>query len=213
MHQKSESARQSIIETALAMFKKSGIKAITMDDIAAAMSISKRTIYELFNDKEDLVLQSIIYQNEKYTEEVTELRKQSTNTMEHIMRVYEKNIVMNCSTNPQFFIDAKKYTKVTEYFKQLHDRDTEKVLEFFRDGVQEGVFRSDINYGLLNLLLHKQFEFIFNSDVFEQYKFDEVYESIMLTMLRGISTEKGRSIIEDFHRSMKEKTEKHYNND
>lgn len=208
MHQKSESARQSIIETALAMFKKSGIKAITMDDIAAAMSISKRTIYELFNDKEDLVLQSMIYQNEKYSKEVSEMRKQSTNTMEHIMKVYEKNIVMNCSTNPQFFIDTKKYTKVTEYFKQLHDRDTEKVLEFFRDGVQEGVFRSDINYELLNMLLYKQFEFIFNSDVFEQYKFDEVYEAIMLTMLRGISTEKGRGIIEDFHRYIKEKTEK-----
>lgn len=57
----SEDQKTRVVEVASRMFTESGIKSIRMDDIATQMGISKRTIYELFKDKEDLLYQSIRY--------------------------------------------------------------------------------------------------------------------------------------------------------
>ena len=51
--------RERIVDTALQSFVTHGIKSITMDDIAAALGISKRTLYEVFADKETLLMECL----------------------------------------------------------------------------------------------------------------------------------------------------------
>lgn len=57
--------RDRIIETASEAFTAHGIKSITMDDIAASLSISKRTLYEVFQDKESLLTECILKRQEE----------------------------------------------------------------------------------------------------------------------------------------------------
>ena len=81
--------RERIIMTSTEAFTSKGIKCITMDDIAAALGISKRTLYEVFADKETLLKESILkiqQDRDKYLQEVYE---HSSNVLEVILAVFQ----------------------------------------------------------------------------------------------------------------------------
>lgn len=190
--------KERIIATATEAFTTKGIKSITMDDIAAALGISKRTLYEVFVDKESLLKDCILTvqaERDRYLQEVYE---QSHNVLEVILAVSQKSIEMFHKTNKRFFEDIKKYPKVYNMMKERSESDSEKTMSFFMLGVEQGIFRSDVNFAIVNLLVREQFDVLLNTDVCNEYSFIEVYESIMFTYIRGISTEKGAKVLEDF---------------
>lgn len=190
--------RGRIITAATEAFTSQGIKSITMDDIAAALGISKRTLYEVFSDKESLLKECILKmqaEREKYLQEVFE---HSHNVLEVILTVFQKSIEVFHQTNKRFFEDLKKYPKVYEIMKNRQDSDSQKTMSFFKTGVEQGIFRSDVNFAIVNLLVREQFDVLLNTDICNEYPFIEVYESIMFTYIRGISTEKGAKVLEDF---------------
>ena len=184
--------------TSTEAFTSKGIKCITMDDIAAALGISKRTLYEVFADKETLLKESILkiqQDRDKYLQEVYE---HSSNVLEVILAVFQKSIEIFHKTNKRFFEDIKKYPKVYAMMQDRQDSDSEKTMFFFKSGVEQGIFRSDVNFAIVNLLVREQFDVLLNTDICSEYPFIEVYESIMFTYIRGISTEKGAKVLEDF---------------
>lgn len=190
--------RERIIMTSTEAFTSKSIKCITMDDIAAALGISKRTLYEVFADKETLLKESILkiqQDRDKYLQEVYE---HSSNVLEVILAVFQKSIEIFHKTNKRFFEDIKKYPKVYAMMQDRQDSDSEKTMFFFKSGVEQGIFRSDVNFAIVNLLVREQFDVLLNTDICSEYPFIEVYESIMFTYIRGISTEKGAKVLEDF---------------
>ena len=95
--------RERIIMTSTEAFTSKGIKCITMDDIAAALGISKRTLYEVFADKETLLKESILkiqQDRDKYLQEVYE---HSSNVLEVILAVFQKSIEIFHKTNKRVF--------------------------------------------------------------------------------------------------------------
>ena len=95
--------KERIIATATEAFTTKGIKSITMDDIAAALGISKRTLYEVFVDKESLLKDCILTvqaERDRYLQEVYE---QSHNVLEVILAVFQKSIEMFHQTNQTLF--------------------------------------------------------------------------------------------------------------
>ena len=190
--------KERIIATATEAFTTKGIKSITMDDIAAALGISKRTLYEVFVDKESLLKDCILTvqaERDRYLQEVYE---QAHNVLEVILAVFQKRGERFHKTNKRFFEDIKKYPKVYNMMKERSESDSEKTMSFFMLGVEQGIFRSDVNFAIVNLLVREQFDVLLNTDVCNEYSFIEVYESIMFTYIRGISTEKGAKVLEDF---------------
>lgn len=190
--------RERIISAATEAFTKDGIKSITMDDIAATLSISKRTLYEVFVDKETLLRECILMvqrDRDKYLEEVYE---KASNVLEVILAVFQKSIEVFHQTNKRFFEDIKKYPKVYEMMQDRRESDSEKTITFFKSGVEQGIFRSDVNFTIVNMLVREQFDVLMNTDVCKDHPFIEVYESIMFTYIRGISTDKGARVLEEF---------------
>lgn len=190
--------RERIIETATNAFTKEGIKSITMDDIAAALGISKRTLYEVFADKESLLKECILKVQSDRDKYLQGIYEQSHNVLEVILAVFQKSIEVFHDTNKRFFEDIKKYPKIYEMMKDRRDSDSEKTMTFFKSGVEQGIFRSDVNFEIVNLLVREQFDVLLNTEICKEYPFIEVYESIMFTYIRGISTEKGARVLEDF---------------
>ena len=190
--------KERIIATATEAFTTKGIKSITMDDIAAALGISKRTLYEVFVDKESLLKDCILTVQAERDQYLQEVYEQSHNVLEVILAVFQKSIEMFHQTNKRFFEDIKKYPKVYEMMKNRQDSDSMKTMSFFKTGVEQGIFRSDVNFAIVNLLVREQFDVLLNTDICNEYPFIEVYESIMFTYIRGISTEKGARVLEDF---------------
>lgn len=196
--------KERIIATATEAFTSNGIKSITMDDIANRLGISKRTLYEVFADKESLLKDCILKvqaERDRYLQGVYE---QSHNVLEVILAVFQKSIEIFHSTNKRFFDDMKKYPKVYEMMKSSRDSDSEKTMSFFKSGVEQGIFRADINFAIVNLLVREQFDLLLNTEICKEYPFIEVYESIMFTYIRGIATEKGARVLEEFIQEYRE---------
>lgn len=190
--------RERIILTAMEAFSSNGIRCITMDDVATSLSISKRTLYEVFSDKETLLEACVLRKQAEGDRYVESVYAQSDNVLEVILAVFQRHIEIFHKTNKRFFEDMKKYPKIYAMVKKRHDNDSEKALAFFKSGVEQGFFRDDVNFEIVNLLVRSQFDVLLNTDICNDYPFVEVYESIMFTYLRGISTEKGAKLLEDF---------------
>jgi AcrR family transcriptional regulator len=190
--------RNRIVETASRLFHSKGIKSITMDEIAAAMGISKRTLYELFADKEALLLACMQCLQQTEFAYAKEVYDHSANVMEVILKLYQRSIEHYGHINRKFFEEIRKYPQVSAYLKCAHEHDAEEKVAFFRTGVEQGLFRSDINFDIVNMLVHEQFTLLANSEMWKQFSFLEVYESIMFTYLRGIATEQGQKVLEEF---------------
>lgn len=84
--------RERILVTATEAFASKGIKSITMDDIAAALGISKRTLYEVFSDKESLLKECILKAQSDREAYLQEVYEQSHNVLEVILAVFQKSI-------------------------------------------------------------------------------------------------------------------------
>ena len=190
--------RERIILAAVELFTTNGIKSITMDEIAASLGISKRTLYEVFPDKETLLEECILKSQKDGDIFVKGVIETSGNVLEVLLRCYQWSIERFHATNKKFFEDIKKYPKAYQLMKNSRNRSSEDTVNFFREGVKQGIFRDDVNFAIINLLVRDQLDLLMNSDICNEYSFLEVYESIMFTFLRGISTEKGARVLEDF---------------
>lgn len=190
--------KKRIVETAMQAFKAHGIKSITMDDIAFSLGISKRTLYEVFANKEMLLEECILKEREETKAYIRDTLGTSAHVLDVLLKLYLRSIERFHTTHRSFFEDLKKYPKAYELFKSDKKHDSAEAISFFERGVEQGIFRDDINFAIVNLLVHEQVELLLNSNICEKYSFLEVYESIMFTYLRGISTEKGARELEKF---------------
>ncbi len=192
--------RERIIDAAINLFEKKGIRSVTMDNIASSFGISKRTLYEVFADKETLLMECVRRGQEETDEYLRQVRDTSDNVLEVLLKGYQRSIERFHATNKTFFEDIKRYPRAYSLIKNGNSRDAEDIISFFHQGVEQGYFRDDVNFAIVSLLVREQLDLLMESDLCSQYPFLEVYESIMFTSLRGISTEKGVVLLDEFIR-------------
>lgn len=190
--------KERIVKVASEAFSTSGIKCITMDDIAASLGISKRTLYEVFPDKETLLEACILKEKEETDAFLAGVLKESGNVLEVLLKLYQRSIEKFHTTNKKFFEEIKKYPKAYEAVRRDNNRNHEDAINFFKQGVGQGFFRDDVNFAIVGALVRKQLDVLMETDLCGKFSFLEVYESIMFTFLRGISTEKGALELENF---------------
>lgn len=160
--------------------------------------ISKRTLYEVFEDKETLLREVLLKNQVDKNEFLENLLAESTNVLEVILVCFQKSIEMFHKTNKRFFEDLKKYPSIYNMMKNSREKESESTIAFFKSGVEQGIFRDDVNFAIINLLVREQFDLLLNTNICSEYPFLEVYESIMFTFIRGIATEKGAKVLETF---------------
>ncbi|MBR6538796.1 MAG: TetR/AcrR family transcriptional regulator [Bacteroides sp.] len=190
--------RERVVEVANVTFRERGIKALKMDELATQLSMSKRTLYELFEDKETLLM-ACIHQNQKNGELfMQEVVSTSNNVLEIILRGYKRSIELAQNTTPKFIEEIHKYPKAYEAMMNRHDSDMQRTIAFFHQGVEQELFRPDVNYPIFQELIRNWMDMMLTTDILKKYSFLEVFESIILTSLRGISTEKGINLLDEF---------------
>ena len=166
--------RERIIDTALNSFATHGIKSITMDDIAAALGISKRTLYEVFSDKETLLMECLLKAQREGDAYVKDVYEKASNVLEVLLKLYQRSIEKFHNTNKKFFEDIKKYPKVYAELMKRRNRDSEETIAFFKLGIQQGYFRDDVNFTIVNLLVREQLDLLMNTDLCKEHSFLEV---------------------------------------
>lgn len=194
------STRLRILKEAGILFGRYGIKSVTMDTIADHLGISKRTIYENFKDKDDLLLQSIEEGMKFHKEIFTEMVTNAPNVIMAIFSINKFNCEMQEKINPLFFEDMKKYhSNIHEKLNFNSDMDGAQILHnLIRKGINEGVFIKGINIEIFTSLIKEIVKMInFGSLANSKYTKEELFNNTFGILIRGISSQKGLLIIEE----------------
>ncbi|MDD4822315.1 MAG: TetR/AcrR family transcriptional regulator [Bacteroidales bacterium] len=191
--------KERIIQTALVLFGKYGIKSITMDEIACGLGISKRTLYETFKDKESILMECYLYKKKLRNDYALEVMKESENVLDVILKVQKKQLEDLLNVNQRFFDDLfKYYPRVEQMIKEDQVEHQKEARAFFEKGVGQGIFRNDLDFDIISMLITEQINWLMHSKLKEQFPFVKVFRSILYTYMRGISTPKGQEILEEF---------------
>ena len=179
--QKRNEQREQVLEFAFNEFVQKGLKAVKMNDIAFALSMSKRTLYEMFGDKEGLLIECFKFNQEKGHQEYEKLRKESKNSLETIIKLYRQRIDEMTNVNPAFLSDIQKYDRVMEHLEKLSKEKNEIALRFSEECVENGLFRKDIDYKLLFLSFDVMNKALLSNEVYQQYGLENIVNSINIT--------------------------------
>jgi AcrR family transcriptional regulator len=197
--------RQRIIEEAAQMFRTYGIRAVTMDMLANQMSISKRTIYEVFSDKDELLEGVIEWMAIKQKETMANIFSESENVVEAIFRMLSLMEDHFNRMSPAFLLDMKRFhNKVMQMpGGQEAIPYVSSNAEILKRGIDEGVFRNDINIDLTNKCMLEVAKISNDQQLFPPGSFNnsDVVKNFYINYLRGISTAKGLKLINQYENS------------
>ena len=193
-----------ILDTAMTLFARNGIKAVKMDDIARTLNISKRTIYELYENKEVILFEGIKRYNQRREEEMSQFVKGNTNVMDIILNVYKVKVEEFRFTNSLFYDDLEKYPDVMAYLEKSRDENRKELIAFLNKGVKEGYFREDINNDLVTILFDSIGQLFLQKRLYARFSIESVLNNIMFISLRGICTIKGIEVLDNFLKSQAE---------
>ena len=113
------------------------------------------------------------------------------NVMEIILAIYRIKVEEFQQMNPNFYADLEKYPQVLRFLDDENRKSRVKFLRFMERGVQEGFFRSDINYELSAHLFNAQGIYIMQHKLYLQYSMEDIFKNLIFVTLRGICTEQG----------------------
>lgn len=167
-----------------------------MDDIAHNTGISKRTLYEYFEDKEDLLVEGMKFTNQRLAEHLHQIEKGEYTALDIIILLYAEMMKHPRWYSLKFYEDLKKYPKALEERKTEKDIYTKKCIDLFNRGVEEGVFRDEVNFEIVALLFKEQAKMLQPPKTFCRHSNREVYDTVLIIFLQGISTEKGRQVLD-----------------
>lgn len=191
--------KDRIIEGAAQLFKTYGIKSVTMDSIASQLGISKRTIYEVFSDKDELLEGTLRWMAERQRELINKVLGESENSIVAIFKLLEINMNHFQDMSPAFQADMKKY-----HYGVLMNRTDKYDLPDYRNhlqvivrGINEKLFRKEINPDIVNRCLYSLGRSTMDFDLypFEDFSRREVIKNVYITYMKGISTSEGIELI------------------
>ncbi len=191
-----EKVSNDVITVALNMFLKDGFAQVKMDDVAARLSISKRTLYEMFPSKESLILECAKEFQKIIEKKMESELRDDENVISITLHHFSFIIKMSKNVNTTFFLgEMEKYPSVREYFRSRAKYVNERMRSFLELGVKQGLFREDINLDMVMQMINELGKLIARNKYSKQFTIEELFNSMILVVIRGISTDKGIGMI------------------
>jgi DNA-binding XRE family transcriptional regulator len=200
--------REEILHKASELFLEYGFKSVTMDHLAQELGVSKKTIYEYFKNKSDLVEQVAYYVRDKIHAEIDLVQQQQLDPVEEMFAI--KEVVMrrlkNEKTSPQFQFQ-KYYPKIYAKMRQSQVCKMQDCIgKNIERGVEQNYYKANIHKvficrmyiaGMLNL---KDEELFKNS----QLNPKQLYEEFLKYHLRSIVDSKGEQRLNELEKQLQE---------
>jgi len=190
--------KDKILKGAEELFMKYGVRSISMDDIARHLAASKKTLYQHFADKDELVvlvLKSHLERNAKEVERILETAGNSIEELARISACMKRNMQ---GLNQTMLFDMQKFHpkawNVWIEFKQKYIR--ESVISNLKRGIQEGHIRPEVDPEIIAALRIELIQLSFSPDIFQRERFNmvEVHSQLFDHFVFGLVTEKGRKL-------------------
>ncbi len=195
------SQRERIIEHAMEMFATQGIKSVRMDDIASQLGMSKRTLYELFGDKEELLYLSMSRYVQLEAQRHSELAKKGSNVLDSLFIVLSY-IVDKSAVSTRLMNNLHKfYPNVCEKIAmESHQTRTENIRHMISRGVEQGLFVDsfDPDFAISALYHMASMQIDYRDRLLHGMDEQSALIHIICIFFRGISTAKGMTLVDEF---------------
>jgi len=185
----------TILDRIVELFYEYGIRNLNMDDISSHLKISKKTLYQYFKSKEDLIEQLFLYDFFKWNKKISEIKVNEINAIDILIQVSIFIYEEMSRLNPKLRFEMKKYYEpIFNRFKiEKQNHIFSQLSKNMQKGKSEGLYRDDVDIELTarlyirNLLdLHNK-DYCFGSEI----TFNQVFEVMFENHIRAISTPAG----------------------
>ncbi len=181
------------------LFMRLGIKSLTMDDVARELGISKKTLYQFVENKDDLVKKVI---ESHLTEECSrseELSLKAKDALDEMLIVIQANIGDMQRMKANIVFELQKYHRDAWDLLQQYQRGFlyKVVRDNLERGIREGYYRGDFDVDITAKLHLAQSFAIFDETWFPKppYSGETLFKEAMILYLQSILSEKGRQAL------------------
>jgi TetR/AcrR family transcriptional regulator, cholesterol catabolism regulator len=194
--------KEKILAEAQRLFWKYGVRTITMDDIARRLAISKKTIYQHFTDKEDIVYQVVEHHLTYEQTEYCRLAEQGLNPIQEMLMASDMMREHTDRVNPSLIIDVQRYfPKAWEAFlRHKEEYIIKDMMANLQRGVEQGLYRPDINVETMARLRMEEIQLGFDDRLWPHQKDAYVIQDQLLHhFIRGVLSEKGLAVYNELN--------------
>ncbi|GHA66434.1 TetR/AcrR family transcriptional regulator [Pontibacter akesuensis] len=194
-------AKDKILQAAFEMFCQRGIKSVSMDDIAQHLSMSKKTLYKWFRNKDQVIYEAIEGFLGSVQQDCECFIETSGNAIEELFQIVDLSKRVFSNMHPSIFYDLQKYHPDSWNLWMQHKNAyiLEKVRENILRGMKEGLFRRDLDVEVMARMRLVLIELPFNQLVFPPHQYDarRVQLAVLEHYMLGIATLKGHKLINE----------------
>jgi len=192
----------NILMQVAGLYMKYGIKSVTMDDVSRHLAISKKTLYQFFTDKSDLVEKVIDFAQSCQQKLIMDPVRQKLNAIEELFWVNEKILAFLKEHNPSLEYDLRKYyPRIWQKFQDnKREKMYENILKNIQKGKQEDLYRKDLDEEIITKLYLTRIENITNEGIFslEEYSSPKFLKEVFIYHIRGIANQNGIDFLESY---------------
>ena len=188
--------KDKILDAAMHAFFMHGIRAVRMTDIAKELSISKRTMYEIYKDKEEVLYYSIIKYHNQRIDYLTSYTNEGHHVIDVILEAFRLKMKEVRTVNPAFYEDIMKYPRVEEYILERRKKSRHNFLEFMQLGVKQGLLREEIDYDMVPIIFDAIGKHIMDNQLLRRYTAEQLFTNFFLIPIRGLCTPYGVEVLD-----------------
>jgi len=204
--------RERILKAAQELFFSYGIRSITMDDISRHLSVSKKTLYRFFEDKDQIVHTLTLLdlkENECMMKDITSKAKDA---IDEILQSMECITEQLSKFHPSVIYDLQRFhpKSWSEFKKFTEEQSLTAVMLNLKRGIRQGLYRSDIHIPVLARLRIEEISLAMNPQAYPPQQFDlkKVEVELLKHFLYGILTIKGLKLLEQYESIYKTRKQK-----
>ncbi len=194
--------KERILEKAHELFHRYGLRSVSMDDIAAQTGMSKKTLYQYFTDKDELVdavFTTVMQENKTHC--CAEQQK-ADNALHEVFLAFDRTQEMFTSMNASVLFDMEKYhSKTYIKFKDFKNSFLYGMIKSnIERGIEEELYRNDIDVDILTRYRIHGIMLAFNSEVFpaNRTQLIQIEQQLVENFLYGLATPKGIKLIQKY---------------
>ena len=194
--------REKIMTKAFELFKRYGMRSVTMDEVAGQCGVSKKTVYQYFEDKESLVDVIMKTMIDRAEANCTACNLTADNAVHEIFMAMDMVQEMFDGVNPTMMYDLRKYHGTA--FARLNDHKQKFMYSTIKKNIERGIaeelYRTDMNIEIVTIFQLHTMTLVFEEDIFSKTKISiiEIDTELTLFSLHGMATTKGIKQIEKY---------------
>ena len=192
---------EDVLKKVSALYRKYGIKSVTMDDVAHELGMSKKTLYQFVSDKTELVQMVVEHAGQCNFSAMIKKEGTELNAIEELIEVSQQVNSLMKDNSPAYEYDLKKY--YPDIFQNLmagrRKLMYESMLANIRKGKKEGIYREELDEKIIAKLHLLRIENLQSTEIFDEEEMhsSKFFREVFVYHIHGLATDKGLKILRE----------------